>query len=59
MTPQRWFLLIHGQVTEVAPDDYLLEAKRGDWPGITTTDGSEPAWEDFMDRLVKALEEVG
>lgn len=55
---QRWFLLIHGQVKEVSPETYLLEAKRADWPGITTT-GPEPTWEDFIDRLVKALEEVG
>jgi hypothetical protein len=44
---QRWFLLIHGKVTEVDADHYLSEAKRGQWMGITRKDGTEPTWDDF------------
>jgi hypothetical protein len=44
---QRWFLLIHGKVQETTVDRYLIEAKRGQWIGITRKDGTEPTWDDF------------
>ena len=44
---QRWFLFIHGKVREVTVDQYLTEAARGQWMGITRKDGTEPTWADF------------
>lgn len=52
---QRWYLLIHGRVQEVTVDQYLTEAKRGQWMGITRKDGTQPSWDDFNALMGKVL----